>query len=510
MAPLSGAAFIILDYVVPSLGTVVSFLLFISPLPRVLAVRRRLVGVMRSRRSVTVQTSFESSLVSVSTPVPQLAETEEHNTVIGVRDIGALGTGDSVNAPRDRADGSEAASDSTRSEVDRVAIPIIVGDARSLADNKSSSAEMPTEDKVLGVVNPLPYPLMLGNAIAWISYGFVESDYFVFWSNAPGMVLCLFYVAVAYAALRLDEWRARQVNSGEHPLPEIPPVVVQPQSRNWRWWTRPTKESCLFNRRNANGTFTGVIGNGSTDAPVLNNHGSVDAEQPAFHGVHSTGLVRSDTTESLLPKAIPVPRRRRSWMTGMSTRRLFEAILFVVAIVLVVSGFFVYIPLASNGIWHNQNARVLVAGLVANILLGFMYSSPLFLIRTIFQTRDASIIDRNLALMSLINGTLWTAYGFAKREPFIYVLNILGASLGAIQLLLLAIYSRKRAPPKRIVAPPELEPVFATTPAQVLNVAQNEPPVLESSRASDGSLTLVIAEGSLNPPVTTAAAAAAA
>jgi uncharacterized protein with PQ loop repeat len=139
----------------------------------------------------------------------------------------------------------------------------------------------------------------------------------------------------------------------------------------------------------------------------------------------------------------------------------------------------------------------LVTGLVANIILGFMYSSPLFLIRTVFRTRDASMIDRNFAFMSFVNGALWTAYGFARQEPFIYVLNLLGASLAALQLALIFIYGRKGARWRQSTKQPELEPAYTATPVQVLGVARNEPTVLEPPQPSDGSLALAIAEAPL-------------
>jgi hypothetical protein len=506
MFATQGTARIILDYVVPSIGIVVSFLLFLAPFPRVLAVRRRLTAVANSVRVSAERARCDAPLPTQPAATPMFSETileyNVHSNVATGRHSGA-DSSDLASVPS-TGDSTELAPvelvlQVTPNELNGRIAGIPMNEVPTPLSSKFGPTmdEPSVDENILGPVNPLPYPLMLGNAIGWISYAFVQSDYFVFWANAPGMMLCIFYVVVAYAALRLDEWRKRQITSGERQRPEGVRALPLAPASSGHWWTHIRIASGLLNRRNATGAVSGTQSESNTGLPPRIEDPLRPTDLPIGNGALTSSLVRSDTTESLVPKPLPAELQRHPWVAGLSMRRMFEGLLFIIALVLTVSAFFVFIPLASNGVWRNQSARVLISGLVANIILGFMYSSPLFLIRTVFRTRDASMIDRNLAIMSLVNGTLWTAYGFAKQEPFIYVLNIFGASLGAIQLALIGIFGGRRSHRNPAVVQSGVEPAFTTAPAQLVNVARNEPDTTMPST------TLVLAERPLHLPVAT-------
>eukprot|EP00039_Didymoeca_costata_P016101 m.282472 g.282472 ORF g.282472 m.282472 type:complete len:300 (+) comp16337_c0_seq63:1597-2496(+) len=49
------------------------------------------------------------------------------------------------------------------------------------------------KDKDLGTLNPYPYPIMMGAQACGLTYGLVLKDYFFFFSNYPGTILCTWY-----------------------------------------------------------------------------------------------------------------------------------------------------------------------------------------------------------------------------------------------------------------------------------------------------------------------------
>ena len=55
----------------------------------------------------------------------------------------------------------------------------------------------------LGNVNPVPFAVTVANCVAWTMYGCMRRDYFVFFSNATGLCLGLFYSLSAISLLSL-------------------------------------------------------------------------------------------------------------------------------------------------------------------------------------------------------------------------------------------------------------------------------------------------------------------
>ena len=51
---------------------------------------------------------------------------------------------------------------------------------------------------VLQELNPIPFPVVVANCVAWVGYSIVTKDPYVFMANDPGLVLGLFYTFSAY------------------------------------------------------------------------------------------------------------------------------------------------------------------------------------------------------------------------------------------------------------------------------------------------------------------------
>jgi solute carrier family 50 protein (sugar transporter) len=62
----------------------------------------------------------------------------------------------------------------------------------------------------LGTFNPRPFPVVLANCVSWIIYSTLISDYFLFFANAPGSMVGMYFTLVGYglsangSALRED------------------------------------------------------------------------------------------------------------------------------------------------------------------------------------------------------------------------------------------------------------------------------------------------------------------
>ena len=50
----------------------------------------------------------------------------------------------------------------------------------------------------LGNFNPLPYPVILANCASWIAYSLYIDDYFLFFANAPGILVGVYFTMVGY------------------------------------------------------------------------------------------------------------------------------------------------------------------------------------------------------------------------------------------------------------------------------------------------------------------------
>ncbi|KAH6579315.1 hypothetical protein BASA60_003329 [Batrachochytrium salamandrivorans] len=65
---------------------------------------------------------------------------------------------------------------------------------------------------------------------------------------------------------------------------------------------------------------------------------------------------------------------------------------------------------------------------------------PLSDLANVIRSRDASTINPVLAFCSLLNGSLWTGYGFAISDPFVWGPNIVGVVLTLVQLGLIVVF----------------------------------------------------------------------
>ncbi|KAL3504341.1 hypothetical protein ACH5RR_034182 [Cinchona calisaya] len=125
---------------------------------------------------------------------------------------------------------------------------------------------------------------------------------------------------------------------------------------------------------------------------------------------------------------------------------LFVLVLTVFAAVVLVSLFAL----------HGQN-RKLLCGLAATIFSIIMYASPLTIIRLVIKTKSVEFMPFFLSLFVFLCGTSWFVFGLLGKDPFVAIPNGFGCGLGAVQLILYAIYRDNKDPGKKEVSDPSLE-----------------------------------------------------
>ncbi|CAL9131422.1 unnamed protein product [Musa acuminata var. zebrina] len=84
--------------------------------------------------------------------------------------------------------------------------------------------------------------------------------------------------------------------------------------------------------------------------------------------------------------------------------------------------------------------RKIFCGFAAAIFSICMYASPLSIMRLVIKTKSVEYMPFLLSLFVFLCGTSWFVYGLLGGDPFVTVPNGCGSALGAIQLILYAIY----------------------------------------------------------------------
>lgn len=91
-------------------------------------------------------------------------------------------------------------------------------------------------------------------------------------------------------------------------------------------------------------------------------------------------------------------------------------------------------------------ARLGIWGFAGNIIALVYYGAPLSSMYDVIRTRNSASILLPLTLMNTANAALWTTYGFAVADPYIWVPNGIGLALSVAQIVLRAVFPGKPAP----------------------------------------------------------------
>ena len=111
----------------------------------------------------------------------------------------------------------------------------------------------------------------------------------------------------------------------------------------------------------------------------------------------------------------------------------------VVALSAMVVSLWTYLSLSNTPIAQVQS----MLGLFASGLFIVLSGSPLSTIKTVLSTRNAGSILSSLTIAQVTNTALWSAYGFAIGDKFVYGPNLAGLGFGLVQLVLKLLFASK-------------------------------------------------------------------
>nr|XP_043612747.1 bidirectional sugar transporter SWEET3 [Erigeron canadensis] len=99
--------------------------------------------------------------------------------------------------------------------------------------------------------------------------------------------------------------------------------------------------------------------------------------------------------------------------------------------------------LISTFVIHDHKTRKQLVGGVGLVASVGMYASPLVVMKKVIQTKSVEYMPFSLSLFSFLASALWMAYGLLGRDLIIAAPNLVGAPLGALQLVLYCKYRNK-------------------------------------------------------------------
>lgn len=128
----------------------------------------------------------------------------------------------------------------------------------------------------------------------------------------------------------------------------------------------------------------------------------------------------------------------------------------IFGLLVIVLKFFALVALVSLLALHGHE-RKLFCGFAAAIFSICMYASPLSIMRTVIKTKSVKYMPFFLSLCVFLCGTSWFIFGLLGKDPFVAVPNGVGSALGAMQLILYAVYKDWKKKDSNTSSPPVQE-----------------------------------------------------
>lgn len=255
----------------------------------------------------------------------------------------------------------------------------------------------------LGSLNPMPWAVMTGNCTGWVTYSYIIQNQFVFWANAPGLIISV-WLNLCAVKLQYCDFTAVDMRASFARLLDT----------NRRSFRIPDGEK------------------GSLGGDLEENRDDEEAAPVEEGGAPEQGW--KEKAKSL------VQLKRLSSQIG-SRKKLppnphEKLVLMVVTFWISTISLLAFLQLDVDQWQH-------VIGFVVNINLAFFYGAPLSTIFNVLKARDSSSIHRWTMLMNTANAVFWTAFGFGTTDWYIIVPNGAGVILGVIQLILQSAYPNR-------------------------------------------------------------------
>lgn len=132
--------------------------------------------------------------------------------------------------------------------------------------------------------------------------------------------------------------------------------------------------------------------------------------------------------------------------TRWSKERAYIAKSISMTMLLIVPATIYVLLFAVGAIHQSKDDFKLVLGYATNIQNMFAFLAPLEKVKQVLITKSAAPIPVLMSSAIFVNCVLWMSSGVVKHDNFLIVPNVIGAALGAIQVVLYFIYR----PPRNI------------------------------------------------------------
>jgi len=249
----------------------------------------------------------------------------------------------------------------------------------------------------LGPLNPTPWAVITGNCIGWVTYSYLINNLFVFFANAPGLILSV-WLNMAAAKLQYSDRISKGMRAS----------FVELLDRNRQSFRMPQ------GRR---------LDIGGNDAEKENddeengiNKASGNDANGTTNNIHSFANLKQMALDITIQKAeAPAPHEK---------------------IVVGVVTFWVTVISLLYFLQLNISQWKYVVGIITNINTCMFYGAPLSTIYTVIKQRDSSSIHRPTMILNTSNAVFWVAFGIGVMDWIILIPNGLGAILGFIQMFL--------------------------------------------------------------------------
>ena len=260
----------------------------------------------------------------------------------------------------------------------------------------------------LGSLNPAPWGFMLGNCIGWVLYAVLLKNMWVFFGNAPGLLISIWLNLGAVKLLYKEEHSKA--------LQESSVLSLQKEMD-----TIQTIETASDSSSTAGSSSTMV----EQQQPPL-------PPQDAAVGVVVVPENNANTSTNDAEK-----KNKKQSSSSASALSRHETVLMSMAGLWIALGtiltFFDAMGLES---------KVLMVGSVTNCILVTFYGAPLSTIFQVLKEKHTASIHIPTMILNTLTSLFWCVYGIAIGDFFLYVPNGLGSSFGVVQIVLCVTFPR--------------------------------------------------------------------
>ena len=270
----------------------------------------------------------------------------------------------------------------------------------------------------LGHLNPTPWAVMTGNCIGWLIYSYLINNLFLFFANAPGLILSV-WLNMAAAKLQYSDRISKDMRASfVELLDRNRQSFRMPRGRRLDIDSDDLNRDEIVDNENNNDNGTKMESRDATKTNAARNsiNEASDNDANGTNNIHSFANLKQMALDITIQKAeAPAPHEK---------------------IVVGVVTFWVSVISLLYFLQLNISQWKYVVGIIANINTCAFYGAPLSTIYTVIKQKDSSSIHRPTMIMNTSNAVFWAAFGFGVWDWIIVVPGSIGAILGFIQIFL--------------------------------------------------------------------------